>query len=156
MRQVALCLGAATAFLWHGLIAPNICEPTVPTRDQLVAPSFPRTVHQIWIDRYNRSQDVHRPPQYVQDFASQLKSAHERKGWRVHRWGNELWERYKFDALVQAYFRSRLGDHTTAYIVDYLKLLVLRDEGGVFVDIDAKPVLGKTCVTSYNRCAHIL
>lgn len=53
------------------------------------------------------------------------------------RHGNELMERYKLDP----YIRYMLGaKEQWAFIVDRLRVLLLRDEGGLYIDADARPV----------------
>ena len=58
-------------------------------------------------------------------------------------WHNELWERYKADPFVATYRTQYAKDsHSIAFICDYFRLLLLRDFGGVFCDVDAILVPG--------------
>jgi len=65
--------------------------------------------------------------------------------WQVKLWHNELWERYKDDPFVIQYRKQFAKEtHTIAFICDYMRLLLLRDFGGVFSDVDAILVPGMT------------
>lgn len=57
--------------------------------------------------------------------------------WAYQIHGNELFARYGSDP----YIKAMLGKgEKTAFVIDRLRILLLRDEGGVYVDVDAEPV----------------
>jgi len=89
-------------------------------------------------------------PKSIADRAAHMKAAHESKGWKVYLWHNELWEKYKDDEFVKAYRKQYVKEaKTIAFICDYFRLLLLRDHGGVFTDVDSILVKG-TSNTSNN------
>ena len=59
---------------------------------------------------------------------------------RYHLWRDELWTKYRNDSIISTYFRADFAKETLAFITDRFRLLLLRDYGGVFCDVDAKLV----------------
>jgi hypothetical protein len=116
-------------------------QDVLATIDQQIhqTPRIPRILHQIWISRKGDGSD-HPLPVMISRFAADMKKVHEELGWTYHLWRDELYEMYKDDPYVGRYRQSNLGTETVALLVDRLRLLVLRDYGGVFCDIDAKIV----------------
>lgn len=57
--------------------------------------------------------------------------------WRYRCHGNELLERFKDDPYVKALLDLK---EKWAFITDRLRVLLLRDEGGVWLDADCQPV----------------
>jgi hypothetical protein len=54
-------------------------------------------------------------------------------------WGNEIFELYKDDKYLQSYLiKPKL--YKWAFICDRIRLLLLRDYGGIYCDVDAKPI----------------
>jgi len=88
---------------------------------------IPRTLHQIWIG-------AHLPKAY-QDWTA--KMARINSDWKHKLWRNELLERYKDDPYVE--WMRETGERT-AFLVDRLRVLLLRDEGGLYADVDCYPV----------------
>lgn len=89
---------------------------------------IPRILHQIWIGPQSM-------PANCVEWCAHTKGLN--RGYQYHLHGNELLERYKADPYVRA-----LVDRSEkwAFIADRLRVLVLRDEGGIYVDADAMPV----------------
>jgi hypothetical protein len=98
----------------------------------------PRRLHQIWISRSITSKK-HALPKFVRVEADKMRETHQMMTprWECYLWGDELWELYADDAFVKAYTRSQYSEKTVAFAADYFRLLVLRDYGGVFVDVDS-------------------
>tara|TARA_B100000513_G_C11899820_1_gene185035 strand:- start:197 stop:814 length:618 start_codon:yes stop_codon:yes gene_type:complete len=92
---------------------------------------IPKIIHQIWIGP--------KPiPAHCKKFSQEMMEMHPE--WEYHLWGNELFkERYKNDKFLQNYIKDP-NLYKWAHISDRLRLLLLRDFGGVYVDVDAKPI----------------
>jgi mannosyltransferase OCH1-like enzyme len=99
--------------------------------------SIPKILHQIWISRDGKGKPL---PQLCVQYSNEFKEAHEAQGWEYHLWRDELWDKFKDDKIITGYFTANFPDHTVAFIADRFRLLLLRDHGGVFVDVDAKMV----------------
>lgn len=92
---------------------------------------IPRIIHQIWIG-------PDPIPQHCAQFSEEMKKMHPE--WEYHLWGNELFtELYKDDIFLQNYIKNPKL-YKWAYISDRVRLLLLRDFGGVYVDVDSKPI----------------
>lgn len=100
--------------------------------------AIPKKLHQIWISRDGK--DSNPLPQFCVKESQKMKEVHEADGWEYRLWGNELWDIYKSDAIVAAYFKANFDKTSVAFITDRFRLLILRDYGGVFCDVDAKLV----------------
>lgn len=88
---------------------------------------IPHTAHQIWIGG-------EMPKQY-REWCDRIGKMNP--GWehRIH--GEELVDKYEHDPYV----KWMLGmNERTAFVVDRLRVLLLRDEGGVYLDTDCYPV----------------
>jgi len=87
---------------------------------------IPRTIHQIYIKG-------HLPALY-RDWTKKWHALNPE--WEHKLWGNELLERYKDDVFVNWMLET---NERIAFIVDRLRVLLLRDDGGFYVDTDAYP-----------------
>jgi glycosyl transferase-like sugar-binding protein len=87
-----------------------------------------RLLHQIWIG-----------PSPIPDRERAWCAEMQRMnvGWRYRLHGNELLERYAQDPYIK--FMVSKGEKP-AFISDRLRVLLLRDEGGLYIDADAQPV----------------
>jgi len=85
---------------------------------------------------------VSKLPDNVERYAAEAERIHREVGWEYRRWGNELYEKYADDPYVRYYVNvivpSPNGEKWTAILADRLRLLILRDHGGVFTDIDVE------------------
>lgn len=91
---------------------------------------IPKKIHQIWIG----TRDL--PEKYI-EMTSKMKEMHPE--WEYKLWSHKdiFEDLYKDDIFLNAY----LEDPETfkwAFITDRIKLLLLRDFGGVYIDVDAK------------------
>ena len=92
--------------------------------------NIPKKIHQIWIGPRVL------PEKYV-EMTANMKAMHP--GWEYKLWTHdELFnDRYADDIYLQAYLKEP-DTFRWAFIADRIKLLLLRDFGGVYVDVDAK------------------
>jgi hypothetical protein len=74
-------------------------------------------------------------PDNCREWCEHFKGMHRFYDYRLY--GNELLERYAHDPYVK--FMVDKGEKW-AFIADRLRVLLLRDEGGIYVDCDAMPV----------------
>ena len=92
---------------------------------------IPKIIHQIWIGPEPL------PDQY-KEFSQKMIEMHP--DWEYHLWGNEIFTGiYKEDKFLQNYIKDP-DLYKWAYISDRVRLLLLRDFGGVYVDMDANPI----------------
>lgn len=87
-----------------------------------------RTIHQLWIGE---------TPIPARESAWAQRTKEINPTWQHRLWGNELVTRYQSDPFIRLMVAK--GDRI-AYLADRLRVLLLRDEGGVYVDADAEPV----------------
>lgn len=94
--------------------------------------SIPKILHQIWIGSKNL------PEKYV-EMTSKMKEMHPE--WEYHLWTHEdIFEKMYPDDI---YLKSYVADPDTfrwAFITDRIKLLLLKDFGGVYADVDCMAV----------------
>lgn len=93
---------------------------------------IPKIIHQIWIG--------HKPiPEHCAAFAQEMQEMHP--DWEYKLWTHdEVFNgRYKDDIYLQEYIKDP-DLYKWAFISDRIRLLVLRDFGGVYCDMDAKPI----------------
>jgi len=94
--------------------------------------SFPRNIFQIWIG----SKPM---PKRETEWCAQMRKMNPT--WKHHILGNELLEKYAKDPYVGAlYSQCQTEPHKFAFLCDRLRVLVLRDEGGVYLDADCEPI----------------
>ena len=99
---------------------------------------IPKIIHQIWIG------DVLMPSHYL-EFIEEMKEKNPE--FQHYLWGNEVLDRYKDDLFLQNYFKkSNIYGWKNA--ANRIKLLLLKDFGGICVDVDAKPIKGFNSIFS--------
>jgi mannosyltransferase OCH1-like enzyme len=101
---------------------------------------IPKIIHQIWIGNETL-------PDNCKLFAKRMQQIHTNLGYIYYLWGNEVYDRYENDKILQHY---RNKGFPNAYIADRIRLLLLRDFGGIYVDIDAE------CIKSFDTILHKL
>lgn len=90
--------------------------------------SVPRLLHSAWIGP--------RPiPDRDKRWTEQMERINPTWKYRCH--GNELLQRYADDPYVRALVG---GKEKWAFVMDRLRVLLLRDEGGVWLDADCQPL----------------
>jgi hypothetical protein len=90
---------------------------------------IPRIIHSIWLGG--------ELPDQIKRFTSDMRRMNTGHGFTYTLHGNELRDRYSSDPYVR--FLTESGEKL-AFVADRLRLLLLRDEGGIYIDADAKPV----------------
>jgi len=92
---------------------------------------IPKKLHQIWIGG--------KMPKQYEEWV--VRFARLNPEWEHYVHGNELIEHYARDPFV-AWMRET--NERTAFLVDRLRVLLLRDEGGVYFDVDCYPLRSLT------------
>lgn len=87
-----------------------------------------RKLHQIWIGHSEMGERE-------RGWCDHMQSMNH--GWEYRLHGNEALERYSSDPYLKV-MRSR--NESLAFVADRLRVLILRDQGGVYVDVDAMPL----------------
>jgi hypothetical protein len=93
---------------------------------------IPKKLHQVWIG-------FKEVPEWCKRFGEEMQAMHpdwEYKLWSHDEIFNDL---YKDDPFLQNYVKEP-EVYKWAFIADRVRLLLLRDFGGVYCDIDAKPI----------------
>lgn len=93
---------------------------------------IPKTIHQIWI-----GDEI--IPNRCLEFIEKIKQMNPE--FQHFLWRNEILEKYKDDLFLQNYIKQP-NFFKWKNISNRLKLLLLRDFGGICVDVDAKPIKG--------------
>ena len=92
---------------------------------------IPKIIHQLWLGDNEM-------PEHCKKFVEEMKEMNP--DYEHHLWGNEVFEeKYKDDKYLQNYTKEP-ELYKWAFICDRIRLLLLRDHGGIYVDVDAKPV----------------
>ena len=89
---------------------------------------IPKIIHQIWIGQEEM-------PQYCKHFIQEMQNKHS--DYEYILWGNELYDKYKNDKFIQNY-KKKEKLFKPAYISDRFRLLLLKEYGGIYVDVDAR------------------
>lgn len=92
---------------------------------------IPKIFHQIWISKTDKPL-----PDKCRPWVDSMRAMHP--GWEYHLWGNELREIYAHDPFMRAAWER--PSCLEAHMADRLRLLLLRDHGGVYCDVDAEPI----------------
>jgi hypothetical protein len=90
--------------------------------------AIPLNLIQVWVGPKP-------PPPKVQKFMEDTKTMNSDMTYQ--RYGNEVLERYKTDPYILHMLGAR---EEWAFIVDRIRVLLLRDEGGIYIDCDAQPI----------------
>tara|TARA_R110000737_G_C14390089_1_gene452130 strand:- start:3 stop:674 length:672 start_codon:yes stop_codon:yes gene_type:complete len=94
--------------------------------------TIPRIIHQTWIGPREM-------PDWCKEQAREIREVHEKLGWEYKLWGNEVLDLYKDDKFLANYLKNP-ELYKWAYINDRVRAFVLRDFGGVYIDVDCKIV----------------
>lgn len=92
---------------------------------------IPKIIHQIWIGNSPM-------PNHCVEFTKQMKELNP--DYEYHLWGNEIFDEIYKDDIFLKYYRTNPEVFKWAFIADRIRLLLLRDYGGIYVDVDAKPI----------------
>ena len=92
---------------------------------------IPKIIHQIWLGGGEM-------PAHCKQFVKDMEEMHP--DWEYHLWGNEVFtEVYKDDPFLKNYVKDP-EIYKWAFIADRVRMLLLRDYGGIYCDVDAKPI----------------
>jgi hypothetical protein len=88
---------------------------------------IPRLIHQIWVG-----------PNSIPDREAEwcARTAAMNPKWGHNLYGNELLEKYGQDPYIRIMLSK---NEKWAYVTDRLRVLLLRDRGGLYIDADAEP-----------------
>jgi len=98
-----------------------------------------RKIHQIWVG-------PNPLPAREQQWCAQM--ARMNPTWKHKLYGNELMERYGQDPYIRAMMDKAAP---WAFVSDRLRVLLLREEGGVYLDVDCQPVKPLDSVGVWDR-----
>ena len=92
---------------------------------------IPKLIHQIWVGDNEM-------PAHCRGFVTKMGYVNE--GYEHRVWGNEvIHEVYKDDEYLQEYIKHP-DIYKWAFITDRIRLLLLRDFGGIYCDVDCNPI----------------
>ena len=91
---------------------------------------IPKKIHQVWIGNKQI-------PSKFESFANDIKNIHEELGYEYKLWNNDCLEKYEDDIFISNYLKKQ-SRVPWAFICDRIRLLILRDEGGIYLDIDCE------------------
>ena len=108
----------------------NYQYPNYGYTDNIETLTIPKTIHQLWVgDKLI--------PGHCKQFVDRMKKINP--DYEHKFWGNEIFDLYKDDIFLQEYLTDP-ELYKWAFICDRLRLLLLRDYGGIYCDVDAKPI----------------
>jgi hypothetical protein len=94
-----------------------------------ISDKIPRIIHQMWIGDSPM-------PAHCSEWVDEMIAMNPSIEHRFH--GNELFLRYGDDPLI---CKQRQMGAKWCYMADRFRLLLLRDEGGMYIDVDVMPLL---------------
>ncbi len=104
---------------------------------------IPKLCHQLWVGPKSI-------PAREQNWCAQL--AKMNKTWTHKLHGNEILTRYSQDPYVSALAEQCKADpKKLAFLSDRLRVLLLRDEGGVYLDADCDPIQSLDTLPFWDR-----
>lgn len=93
--------------------------------------SIPRIIHQVWVGDSEM-------PEHCREFVNKMSTLNPNYKHIV--WGNEIFtDIYKDDPYLQQYVKDPEG-YKWAFICDRIRMLLLRDYGGIYCDVDCNPI----------------
>ena len=75
---------------------------------------------------------------WLKKMSNDAKRIHEKDGWEYKLWWEWTVRHLQVRYIKESIWPSPIADQTVAILTDRLRLLVLRDHGGVFTDIDVE------------------
>jgi len=92
---------------------------------------IPKIIHQLWVGDNEM-------PEHCQQFVKRMSLVNP--GYEHKVWGNEVFtDLYKDDPFLQEYIKHP-EIYKWAFICDRIRLLLLRDYGGIYCDVDCNPI----------------
>jgi len=107
---------------------------------------IPKKIHQVWIG-YKEA------PDWCKRFGEEMQAMHP--DWEYKLWTHDeiFNQQYKDDPFLQNYL-TEPETYKWAFIADRVRLLLLRDFGGVYCDLDAKPIRSFNEVLAHLQPQH--
>ena len=91
---------------------------------------IPKIIHQLWIGPDPM-------PQHCVEFCKEMKEMNPEFEHKL--WGNEVLQEFKEDKYLYSYLELNSGI-PIAFICDRIRLLLLNKYGGIYLDVDCKPI----------------
>jgi hypothetical protein len=89
---------------------------------------IPKIIHQIWIGDNSI-------PDHCAQFCKDTRLMNKDYTYRL--WGNEVFEEFKDDIYLKSYIQTGVP---LAFVCDRIRLLLLKKFGGIYLDVDCKPI----------------
>jgi len=89
---------------------------------------IPKIIHQIWIGDNSI-------PDHCAQFCKDTQLMNKDYTYRL--WGNEVFEEFKDDIYLKSYIQTGVP---LAFVCDRIRLLLLKKFGGIYLDVDCKPI----------------
>ncbi len=89
---------------------------------------IPKIIHQIWIGD-------NPIPDHCAQFCKEMQLMNKDYSYRL--WGNEVFEQFKHDVYLKSYIQTGVP---LAFVCDRIRLLLLKKFGGIYLDVDCKPI----------------
>tara|TARA_R100001460_G_scaffold44439_1_gene81207 strand:- start:1081 stop:1737 length:657 start_codon:yes stop_codon:yes gene_type:complete len=91
---------------------------------------IPKIIHQLWIGPDPM-------PKHCVEFCKEMKDMNPEFEHKL--WGNEVLKEFKDDKYLYSYLELNSGI-PIAFICDRIRLLLLKKYGGIYLDVDCKPI----------------
>lgn len=91
---------------------------------------IPKIIHQLWIGPDPM-------PQHCVEFCKEMKNMNPEFEHKL--WGNEVLKQFNKDEYLNSYLEAK-SSIPIAFICDRIRLLLLKKYGGVYLDVDCKPI----------------
>jgi len=89
---------------------------------------IPKIIHQIWIGD-------NPIPDHCAQFCREVQLMNKDYTYRL--WGNEVFEQFQDDVYLKSYIQTGVP---LAFVCDRIRLLLLKKFGGIYLDVDCKPI----------------
>ena len=91
---------------------------------------IPKIIHQLWIGPDPM-------PEHCVEFCKEMKDMNPEFEHKL--WGNEVLKEFNDDKYLYSYLELNSGI-PIAFICDRIRLLLLKKYGGIYLDVDCKPI----------------
>ena len=89
---------------------------------------IPKIIHQRWIGD-------NPIPDHCAQFCREVQLMNKDYTYRL--WGNEVFEQFQDDVYLKSYIQTGVP---LAFVCDRIRLLLLKKFGGIYLDVDCKPI----------------
>ena len=91
---------------------------------------IPKIIHQIWVGNNPM-------PEHCLEFVEKIKEFNPEYEHKM--WGNEVFDHYKDDEYLKSFIEHE-SSIPIAFTCDRIRLLLLKEFGGIYLDVDCKPI----------------